>query len=153
MNFSLGCSLVYRVKSPTPFVFNFEAARFDVQTVREERLELIPKTSIERWTMPESGNRYLRILAEPGEFRVRYEAKVELSPRLEDPDAITEISAGQLLSRCSRTFIQAATASPISWCGLPAARSAICRPAIIVSTASATGFATTSIMPSVRLTC
>ena len=96
MNFSLGCSLVYRVKSPTPFVFNFEAARFDVQTVREERLELIPKTSIERWTMPESGNRYLRILAEPGEFRVRYEAKVELSPRLEDPDAITEISAGQL---------------------------------------------------------
>ena len=52
MNFSLGCSLVYRVKSPTPFVFNFEAARFDVQTVREERLELIPKTSIERWTMP-----------------------------------------------------------------------------------------------------
>ena len=54
------------------------------------------KTSIERWTMPESGNRYLRILAEPGEFRVRYEAKVELSPRLEDPDAITEISAGQL---------------------------------------------------------
>jgi transglutaminase-like putative cysteine protease len=96
MNFSLGCSLVYRVKSPTPFVFNFEAARFDVQTVREERLELIPNTSIERWTMPESGNRYLRILAEPGELRVRYEAKVELSPRLEDPDAITEISAGQL---------------------------------------------------------
>jgi transglutaminase-like putative cysteine protease len=46
--------------------------------------------------MPESGNRYLRILAEPGEFRVRYEAKVELSPCLEDPDAITEISAGQL---------------------------------------------------------
>ena len=96
MNFSLGCSLVYRVKSPTPFVFNFEAARFDAQTVREERLELIPKTSIECWTMPESGNRYLRVLAEPGEFRVRYEAKVELSPRLEDPDAITEISAGQL---------------------------------------------------------
>jgi hypothetical protein len=96
MNFSLGCSLVYRVKSPTPFVFNFEAARFDVQTVRKERLELIPKTSIERWTMPESGNRYLRILGEPVELRVRYEAEVELSPRLEDPDAVTEISAGQL---------------------------------------------------------
>jgi transglutaminase-like putative cysteine protease len=96
MNFSLGCSLVYRVKSPTPFVFNFEAARFDAQTVQEERLQLIPKTSIERWTMPESGNRYLRILGEPGELRVRYEAEVELSPRLEDPDAVTEISAGQL---------------------------------------------------------
>ena len=68
MNFSLGCSLVYRVKSPTPFVFNFEAARFDAQTVQKERLQMIPKTSIERWTMPESGNRYLRVLAEPGEF-------------------------------------------------------------------------------------
>ena len=96
MNFSLGCSLVYRAKSPTPFVFNLEAARFDAQTVREERLQLIPETSIERWTMPESGNRYLRILAEPGELHVRYEAEVELSPRLEDPDAVTEISAGQL---------------------------------------------------------
>lgn len=96
MNFSLGCSLVYRVKSPTPFVFNFEAARFDAQTVREERLQLIPKTSIERWTMPESGNRYLRVLAEPGELHVRYEAEIELSPRLEDPDVVTEISAGQL---------------------------------------------------------
>ena len=31
MNISLGCSLVYRVKSPTPFVFGFDAARFDVQ--------------------------------------------------------------------------------------------------------------------------
>ena len=50
------CSLVYRVKSSTPFVFNFEAARFDAQTVQEERLQMIPKTSIERWTMPESGN-------------------------------------------------------------------------------------------------
>jgi Bacterial transglutaminase, N-terminal domain len=96
MKFSLGCSLVYRVKSPTPFVFNFEAARFEAQTVQEERLQLIPKTSIERWTMPESGNRYLRVLAEPGELHVRYEAEVELSPRLEDPDAVTEISAGQL---------------------------------------------------------
>ena len=96
MDFSLGCSLVYRVKSPTPFVFNFEAARFDAQTVQEERLQLVPKTSIERWTMPESGNRYLRVPAEPGELHVRYEAEVELSPRLEDPDAVAEISAGQL---------------------------------------------------------
>jgi len=63
MKFSLGCSLVYRAKSLTPFVFNFEAARFEAQTVQEERLQLIPKTSIERWTMPESGNRYLRVLA------------------------------------------------------------------------------------------
>jgi hypothetical protein len=45
MNFSLGCSLVYRVKSSTPFVFNFEAARFDAQTVQEERLQMIPKTT------------------------------------------------------------------------------------------------------------
>jgi transglutaminase-like putative cysteine protease len=96
MNFSVGCSLVYRVKSLTPFVFNVEAGRFRAQTVRKERLKVTPGTPIERWTMPESGNRYLRVHAEPGEIQLRYEAEVELLPQLDDPDAVTEVAAGQL---------------------------------------------------------
>jgi transglutaminase-like putative cysteine protease len=96
VKFSLGCSLTYRIASPTPFVFNVEAARCPTQTVGEERLQLTPPTSIEHWTMPESGNRYLRVLAEPGELHVRYEADVELAPQLDDPDAVTEVAAGQL---------------------------------------------------------
>lgn len=46
--------------------------------------------------MPESGNRYLRVHAEPGEIQLRYEAEVELLPQLDDPDAVTEVAAGQL---------------------------------------------------------
>jgi hypothetical protein len=36
------------IAAGTPLVFNFEAARFEAQTVREERLQLIPKPSIPR---------------------------------------------------------------------------------------------------------
>ena len=57
---------------------------------------MTPKTSIERWTMPESGNRYLRVIAQPGDFRIRYEAKAALSPRLEDPASVVEIPAERL---------------------------------------------------------
>ena len=97
MNFSVGCRLVYRVPAPVPFVFNIEAARFGAQTIKDERLEVTPAaTPAERWIMPESGNRYLRFHAEPGRFQVRYSAEVELSPRLDDPLAITEVAAGQL---------------------------------------------------------
>lgn len=96
MKLSLGCSLGYQVPSRTPFVFNIEAAQFAAQTILSEDLELTPTVPLERWTMPESGNRYLRLVAEPGELRVRYEADVEVEPVLSDPEAIGEIPAGEL---------------------------------------------------------
>lgn len=96
MDFSVGCSLLYHVQSPTPFVFNLEAARFGAQKLRHERLQLTPKMPVESWTMPESGNRYLRVQVQPGDFQVRYEAEGELVPQLEDPAEVTEVSAAEL---------------------------------------------------------
>ena len=75
----------YQVKAPTPFLFNIEAQKFDGQTVLSERLTISPDLPTERWIMPESGNRYLRVLAHAGELKVRYEAKVSLEPVLEAP--------------------------------------------------------------------
>ena len=46
--------------------------------------------------MPESGNRYLRVVAGPGEFRLEYTGKATLEPRLEDPGAIVGVPPGQL---------------------------------------------------------
>ena len=117
MNFSLGCSLVYRVKSPTPFVFNFEAARFDAQTVQKERLQMIPKTSIERWTMPEKRQPLPARPRRTGRIPLRYEAEVELSPRLEDPDAVTEISRRTAPFRGAYAPLSKPTASPKSRAG------------------------------------
>lgn len=94
--FSVGCALTYHVGARTPFVFNIEAARFGPQAVREEHLTLSPELPVERWTMPESGNRYLRAIVPPGDFTVRYEAVVDLAPQLEAPESVTEIDAERL---------------------------------------------------------
>ena len=96
MDFSIGCSLSYRVKIRTPFVFNIEAVRHAGQRVRSETLTLSPDLEPERWTMPESGNRYLRAMVEPGPFKLEYKAEVTLDPVLEAPEAVTEVAAGDL---------------------------------------------------------
>lgn len=96
MKFSLGCTLAYRVEAPTPFVFNIEAAEYAAQAILSETLEITPTATIERWTMPESGNRYLRLVADPGELQLTYWAEVELAPQLLEPEAIGEIAAGEL---------------------------------------------------------
>lgn len=96
MKFSLGCSLAYRLEAATPFVFNIEAAEYAAQSILSEQIETTPAVPLERWTMPESGNRYLRLVAEPGELRVGYSAEIELEPLLLDPEAIGEIPASEL---------------------------------------------------------
>ncbi len=96
MQFSVGCELAYRVKRRTPFVFNIEVAEFAAQVVHDERLVITPEVPIARWTMPESGNRYCRIIAEPGDVRVSYQAEVELTPQLLAADAIAEVAADEM---------------------------------------------------------
>jgi transglutaminase-like putative cysteine protease len=96
MEFTFGCALAYRLPAPTPFVFNIEAAGCGGQHLREEELVLTPNVAVERWTMPESGNRYLRLTAGPGEFRLDYTGVAVLQPRLEDPGAVVEVPPGQL---------------------------------------------------------
>jgi transglutaminase-like putative cysteine protease len=96
MKFSFGCSLVYHVPSPMPFVFNVEAASFIGQTIQQEQLSTEPPLPVERWTMPETGNRYLRVLAQTGDLRLRYDAEVVLEPRVEDPATVIEVLAAKL---------------------------------------------------------
>lgn len=96
MPFSVGCVLDYRVTAPTSFVFNIEAAQSASQTVLTEQLTITPETPVERWQMPESGNRYLRLRAGAGDLCVRYEAKIELTPELFDPATVGEIAAADL---------------------------------------------------------
>ncbi len=96
MDYKVGCSLSYRVTTPTPFVFNIEAARTGGQSVTSETLDLSPGVAVERWTMPESGNRYLRVMVEPGPFKLDYTAEVAIHPVLEAPDSVTEILASDL---------------------------------------------------------
>jgi transglutaminase-like putative cysteine protease len=96
MHFRLGCRLAYRTTSETAFIFNVEAQQTAGQIIEEERLEIAPTLRQEQWRMPETGNRYLRITAPPGELVVKYEAVVSLTPSLEDPNAVTELNPSNL---------------------------------------------------------
>ena len=96
MDFSVKAALGYRVKQETPFVFNVQAAQFPGQTVVSEKLRVTPELPLEDWTMPESGNRYLRLIAPPGGLKVSYEATVRLAHATEDPDDVHEVPPGRL---------------------------------------------------------
>lgn len=96
MQFSIGCSLDYRVTARTSFVFAIEAAGFERQKILRESLGITPQAVPDRFTMPESGNRYVRITAEPGDLHIDYTAEIDVDPHYEDPAAVAEIEAGAL---------------------------------------------------------
>jgi transglutaminase-like putative cysteine protease len=98
MRYRLGCKLDYEVKAEggTPFVFNIEAQRCPGQTVLEETLTLSQDLALERFNMPESGNRYFRVCADQGKLTVRYEAVVALDAGRIDPETVREAPAGRL---------------------------------------------------------
>ena len=96
MEFDVGCRLGYRFPFETPVVFNIEAQRFAGQQVLSEQLTFTPPLRPDTWTMPETGNRYARILAPPGELVAEYSARVALDPVTADPDTVAEIPISAL---------------------------------------------------------
>ena len=96
MDFSVKAVLGYRVKQATPFVFNLQAQRCVGQTIESEALRIEPDMQTENWTMPESGNRYFRLIASPGGFKVSYNASVRLDHPTEEPATVQEIPPGEL---------------------------------------------------------
>lgn len=98
MRYKVRCELGYEVTAEegSPFVFNIEAQRGARQAVMEERLTLSQDIAPERFTMPESGNRYFRVHAGKGNLTVRYEAVVDLSPEKSVPAAVAEVLPGRL---------------------------------------------------------
>ena len=97
MRFDLGCKLGYDVKADgTPFVFNIEAQTFDTQSIVTERLTLDPALPTDCWTMPESGNRYFRVVAPAGRLVVGYEATVALTSRITELGEVGEIGPAKL---------------------------------------------------------
>lgn len=96
MDFSVKAVLRYRVKQATPFVFNLQAQRCTGQSIEAESLRIEPEMQTETWTMPESGNRYFRLIAPPGAFKVSYTANVRLDHPTEEPATVQEIPPGEL---------------------------------------------------------
>ena len=90
MQFSVGCEIGYEVASKATLIFNIHAMRGGRQRILREKLDISPHLPSDEKTAVDSGNRFLRLTAPEGEVRLRYEARVELDPLLQEPDTIAE---------------------------------------------------------------
>jgi transglutaminase-like putative cysteine protease len=78
------------------FIFNVHAAHTASQTVLAERLQL--SQGVASWTHadPVTGNRYLRLRAQPGTLAVSYSATVDLAHHQTDPAGLAEVPVRDL---------------------------------------------------------
>jgi hypothetical protein len=153
MRYALGCRLGYRVTEPTSFVFNVEVARIPQQRVLHERLVVTPEVPLDTYVMPESGNRYVRLLAQPGPILLSYEAEVDLLVHRADPATVGETPLPELAFEVLPHPIPAATASRTGWSGRRRAISARPNAAMRASPPCATGStsgSTTAAAPATR---
>jgi transglutaminase-like putative cysteine protease len=94
--FDLAITLDYELVTPADFVFMIQPARTAYQRVTWERLEVSP--AVETWeeahgTPP---TRHLRLQAEAGALRVRYEAIVDLVHHFASPATVGEVPVARL---------------------------------------------------------
>ena len=96
MKFSLCCELNYLVRRDTTMILNIEAQRVEGQAIAQETFSVTPDVPSETHATIETSNRYRRLLLRPGEYAIRYEARVETSPQLNLPGSVDEVPVAQL---------------------------------------------------------
>jgi hypothetical protein len=89
MKFSLGSELIYTAERDTTLILNVEAQHLRGQRVLSERFSIGPELRTESHEIPETLNRYRRLMLKPGRYTIRYEAEVET-----DPDAAASGQGG-----------------------------------------------------------
>lgn len=90
-------ALDYEVEAPTSFVFNVTAATADHQRVVGESLRIdLDGARSENAVTGGGENRLFRVDAPRGDFRLVYEALVELSPDLDDRGKLVQQDHGRL---------------------------------------------------------
>jgi transglutaminase-like putative cysteine protease len=94
MRFSVGCSLQYDVLSETTLILNIEAQRGGGQVLLGEAYDG-PAGDIHE--VPETGNRYRRMVLPPGTHVITYSAEVETRPlMIGDTEAVGEVPVSEL---------------------------------------------------------
>jgi transglutaminase-like putative cysteine protease len=81
---------------PADFIFNIHAAQTQHQTIVVENLQVNQSVPVSLYTDPVRGNRYTRLLAEPGNLTVRYDATVDIMHHIASPDSLIEVPIEQL---------------------------------------------------------
>jgi len=96
MKYQVSSHLLYTINQPSTLVFNIQVVRNDFQKIIAEELQFNPQLPFDELTIDENGNRYIRLVVNPGKLEVNYQATVELSHFLADPKTIQEIPPAEL---------------------------------------------------------
>ena len=96
MQFRLRCELQYDIASPTTVILNVEAQRGGRQRILGEAFTIEPQVQSEEYEVPETGNRYRRMILPPGTHRIVYDAEVETMPFTGRPEEIAEVPVSRL---------------------------------------------------------
>ena len=92
----ISSELVYNIESTASFIFNIAAANTNHQRTIEETLTLSPSIDSEWFQLNNFGCRALRLKVDPGEFSIRYNATVQLSPETEQVRYLNEVEHKKL---------------------------------------------------------
>ncbi|RYE10198.1 MAG: transglutaminase family protein [Hyphomicrobiales bacterium] len=97
MKFSLGSELIYTAERETTLILNIEAQHMQAgQKVLRERFAINPDLRSEPHEIPETLNRYRRLVLQPGRYTIRYEAEVATDPVLTHPGQVDEVPVAEL---------------------------------------------------------
>lgn len=97
MQIAVQALLDYTVEAPTSFVFNVAAAWTDHQRVVRESILIEPDgAKTEEHEAGRGDNRLLRVDAPAGEFKLVYEAVVEMSPLMDAHENLVQNAYGRL---------------------------------------------------------
>ena len=93
MRFSVGCQLQYDVVSETTLILNIEAQRGGGQLLIGEAYDG-PAGDVHE--VPETGNRYRRMVLPPGTHLISYKAEVDTRPTIVDTESVGEVPIAAL---------------------------------------------------------
>lgn len=96
MKMSFGCELAYRVKEPTVFVLQVEAARIASHGSLTEVWQMVPELQRDSAIVPLTENRTARFVTPAGALTVAYSGSVDLHTHRADPATIGEIAPAKL---------------------------------------------------------
>jgi transglutaminase-like putative cysteine protease len=93
----LALELNYAIAPPgCDFIFNIHAAHTQSQVIVEENLLVSQSIASDMYRDPWSGNRYLRVAATAGPFKVQYAATIALAHYMVPPDQLMEVPVARL---------------------------------------------------------
>lgn len=89
---NVASTLEYSVNAPTTFIFSIVPAETPHQRIVEENLLLSPQVNYEWLQVGEENIRNIRLEVQPGSFRLDYNAKVELTPDIDQAPQLDEVN-------------------------------------------------------------